>query len=119
MERARVFKTVGKVRIIGPFTLPEVLVVVAIFAFSMEALAAPAVPRFFLSVGVTYGVWWLYAAFKHRFPGAAVRHLATWLSQADRYYPSKDPVSRPLVYRQVTKPKPVNVERAPAHPGDR
>lgn len=119
MERARVFKTVGKVRIIGPFTLPEVLVVVSIFAFSMEALAAPAVPRFFLSVGVTYGVWWLYAAFKHRFPGAAVRHLATWLSQADRYYPGKDPVSRPLVYRQVAKPEPVNADHSPARPGRR
>lgn len=119
MDRARVFKTVGKVRIIGPFTLFELLAVVVVFTFSMEALEVPAVPRFFLSIGITYGVWWIYAALRHRFPGAAVRHLATWLSQADRYYPSKDPVSRPLVYRQTAKPQPVSVHHAPAQASER
>ena len=83
----------------------------------MEGLDVPAVPRFLLSIGITYGAWWLYSALKHRFPGAAVRHLATWLSQADRYYPSKDPVSRPLVYRST--PRTVNVHPVPAQENER
>lgn len=117
MERARVFKTVGKVRIIGPFTVFELLAVSGVFIFSMEALSAPAVPRFFLSLGLTYGMWWLYTTLRHHFPGAAVRHLATWLSQADRYYPSKDPVSRPLVYRST--PPAVSVRPAPPQSDER
>ncbi len=113
MARARVFKTAGKVRIIGPFTLAELLVVVGVFAFAMEGLDVPAAPRFILSIAITYGVWRFYSALKHHLPGAAARHLATWLSQADRYYPSKDPVSRPLVYRYRPTHPAVTVRPAP------
>ena len=119
MERARVFKTAGKIRIFGNLTLFELLAVVAVFAFTMETFKLPAIPKFILSAGVTYGVWWLYDSIKHLFPGAAVRHLATWLSQADRYYPSKDPVSRPLVYRPTAGRPLVIVRPAPSQPNER
>ena len=98
MERGRVFKTAGKVRLIGNMTLWELLAVVAVFAFTMETFKVPPVAKFILSAGVTAGLWRVYKTFQYLFPGASMRHLATWLSQADRYYPSKDPVSRPLVY---------------------
>lgn len=99
MERGRVFKTAGKVRLIANMTLFELLAVVAVFAFTMETFKVTPIAKFILSVGVTVGLWRVYKTFQYLFPGASMRHLATWLSQADRYYPSKDPVSRPLVYR--------------------
>lgn len=110
-ERARVFRTVGTVRIIGNLTLLELITFVGIFMFAMQATKLPVVPKLIVSVGSAVGSYWIYDTLRHLFPGAAAKHLSVWLAQADRYYPAKDPVSRPLIYS--TKPS-ITVHRVPS-----
>jgi hypothetical protein len=98
MERARVFKTSGAIRILYGLSFWELLIMFGVSFVVMQYLHAHPVVEliaFALSMIVSLIV---QRFFQDMLKPAAATHFLTWLTQADAYHPMSDSKTYPLVY---------------------
>ncbi|MGL4609056.1 MAG: hypothetical protein ACRCYY_05135 [Trueperaceae bacterium] len=99
MERARVFRTTGPIRILLGLTLPELLGIAFVSAVVLKFVEAPFYIELFtfvLSLVVSYV---LLRLTKIVLKPGAVRDFLTWLRENDSYTPLADPDNTPLIWQ--------------------
>ena len=98
MERARVYRDDGAMRILFGLSVVDLMTMIGLFIVLLKLL--PLDGPLSLAVAAT-GAWFggqAVSKARGHVPFEAIRQYILWLGQADRYTPGPDPDARPLVF---------------------
>ena len=105
MERARTYKTSGRLRILFGYTLAELLGLIGVTLLAFR-LSPGSLPGKGLAAMLLLGLSVLgLKLWRRALPGRALAQLLCWLAEADGYLPGLDPDPRPLVVRDSDAPR--------------
>jgi hypothetical protein len=99
MERARVYRTTGPIRILWGLTLPELIIMAAasgLVLYTVESKFYLELIAFFATLVLSF---LLLRFVKMLLKPGAIKHFLTWLREDDHYAPLADTDTMPLVWR--------------------
>jgi hypothetical protein len=98
MERARVFRTTGPIRILLGLTLPEILAMLASSMIALHVVDQVFYIEFLVFLCSLLGSFMVIRFIKLLLRPAAAKHFFNWISEDDSYTPLSDADHKPLVW---------------------